>query len=161
MSSRASKSHIVCGPRQHSYHGAIIACCTNRMGKYYIVLGSTAPIYQYYQNNEEPTSNLKPDIDNNSKTHHIHFYCCDEKRKPLCEPVAFDFTCLTPAEYLDLRRTCRFTSIDQFVTQQDFELVCWCIAYQQQCDHEFIVQQKQHQQQQFKRQKTRYDVNAQ
>jgi hypothetical protein len=134
--------------RPVSFDGAVLAVYQTTRAKFYVVLGSTAPIYQALEDGDGDGDGKvdgagdggaagQPDVP--FDTRDVAFYECTQRRC-ICSPAAFDFQCLEPADYLRLRESHRLQDVTEYATVCDYEFVACCIAvarsyWQRKCRH--------------------------
>lgn len=112
--------------RPTSYDGAVLAVFQGERNKNYVIMSSTAPIYQALDNAQaydEGSTKCQLPFDCSNVT----FYECRQRRcfRP---PDAFDFNCLSPADYLRLRETHELDDVTSYASACDYEQVAHCIA---------------------------------
>jgi hypothetical protein len=129
--------------------------------KQYVVMGSTAPIYQALLDSRDSDcgsdttaddSDSDSDSDSADSTESgsasdrdtgsrcvfrkqldrasMTFFECT-KNSHIGPPAAFDFHCLTPADYLELRESHRVEDATRLATKNDFEEAMQCVMLEQ------------------------------
>lgn len=127
--------------KSQSYDGAVLAIYQGPKSKHYVIMGSPAPIYQALDDTAvDAASNARKCSQSQDQTQtpsertplpfdctNVSFYEC-RQLKCFRAPDAFDYCCLTAAEYLQLRETHELTDVRDYARACDMEQVAMCVA---------------------------------